>query len=43
VPKVLFWSDSRDEHGYEYAVVEKLPDELLCNIWETVNPQFIVQ
>ncbi|CAF1115662.1 unnamed protein product [Rotaria sordida] len=43
VPKVLFWSDSTNELGYEYTVVEKLPGESLCNIWETIDPQHIIQ
>ena len=43
VPKVLFWSDSRDELGYEYTVVEKLSGETLCNIWELINPALIIQ
>jgi aminoglycoside phosphotransferase (APT) family kinase protein len=43
VPKVLFWSDSRNELGYEYTVVEKLSGETLCNIWETIDPALIVQ
>ncbi|CAF0731005.1 unnamed protein product [Adineta steineri] len=43
VPKVLFWSDFTEELGYEYTVIEKLSGEALCNIWETIDPQCIVQ
>ena len=40
---MLFWSDSRSELGYEYTVIEKLPGERLCNIWEAINPTIIIQ
>ncbi|CAF1214210.1 unnamed protein product [Didymodactylos carnosus] len=42
VPKLLFWSDSTEEIGFEYTVLEKLPGVTLCDIWETVDPQLLV-
>jgi hypothetical protein len=42
VPKVLFWSDSTEEIGFEYTVLEKLPGVTLCDVWEAVDPQLIV-
>ncbi|EPS40788.1 hypothetical protein H072_5338 [Dactylellina haptotyla CBS 200.50] len=38
VPKILFYSDTTDELGYEYTVVGKLPGETLCDIWEDIDP-----
>ncbi|KAF3926456.1 hypothetical protein AA313_de0206885 [Arthrobotrys entomopaga] len=42
VPKLLFYSSTTTELGYEYTVVEKLPGETLCDIWEETEPNALV-
>ncbi|KAK6536245.1 hypothetical protein TWF281_000488 [Arthrobotrys megalospora] len=42
IPKLLFYSDTTDELGYEYTVIEKLPGETLCDIWEDIEPSALV-
>ncbi|KAF3091167.1 hypothetical protein TWF102_007673 [Orbilia oligospora] len=42
IPKLLFFSDTTNELGHEYTVIERLPGETLCDIWEDIEPSTLV-
>ncbi|KAF3906706.1 hypothetical protein ABW20_dc0110620 [Dactylellina cionopaga] len=42
IPKILFYSETTEELGYEYTVLEKLPGETICDIWEDIDPISLV-